>query len=227
MFHGTLDQQTASGLDTLRKRIDAAGIPSSKLDETLILATWNIREFGRRPRTPAAIHFIAEILGQFDLIAITELRDNLTDLRKVMDVLGGYWKVVFSDFNTDAAGNRERIAYLYDSRAVVFSGLVAEADPPKRKDRKTKKYVSTIEWWRSPFMASFRAGNFDFVLLTAHIRWGAGEGDRLAELTQLAEWVQNRMKEKHVFDRDIGSCPRRWCRWIEQSRPAARFQLAL
>jgi len=27
-----------------------------------------------------AIHYIAEILGQFDLIAIVELRDNLEDL---------------------------------------------------------------------------------------------------------------------------------------------------
>jgi hypothetical protein len=30
-----------------------------------------------------------------------------------------------------------------------------------------------------------------------------------------------------LFFRAVGSCPRRWCRWIEQSRPAARFQLAL
>ena len=35
-------------------------------------------------RTDAAIHYIAEILGQFDLIAIVELRDNLEDLGRAL-----------------------------------------------------------------------------------------------------------------------------------------------
>ena len=57
-----------------------AKIPSSKLDETINIALWNIREFGRVRRTDAAIHYIAEIIGQFDLDAIVELRYNLVDL---------------------------------------------------------------------------------------------------------------------------------------------------
>lgn len=79
MFHGKkISAQIAEGLQELRTRIDAAKVPSSKLDETLNLATWNIREFGKRRRSKAAIHYIAEILGQFDLISIVELRDDLT-----------------------------------------------------------------------------------------------------------------------------------------------------
>ena len=79
MFHGRLNEATATGLKKLRARIDEAAIPSSRLAETIILATWNIREFGRRRRSARAIHYIAEILGQFDLIAITEglYRPNL------------------------------------------------------------------------------------------------------------------------------------------------------
>ena len=50
MFHGKISAQIAEGLQKLRKRIDAAKIPSSKLDETLNLATCNIREFGKRRR---------------------------------------------------------------------------------------------------------------------------------------------------------------------------------
>ena len=52
------------------ERIAAAAIPSSKLDESLNIATWNIREFGRRPRLDASLHYIAEIIGQFDLVAV-------------------------------------------------------------------------------------------------------------------------------------------------------------
>ena len=207
MFHGKLKPEIVKGIKVLRERIENANIPPSILDETLNLATWNIREFGRlrnrKRRSETAIHYIAEILSQFDLISITEVRDDLTDLSRVMTILGPYWHVVFSDFNTDPAGNRERIAYLYDKRAVTFTGLAAEADPPRKKNRKTGEYEPEITWWRSPFMASFSSGNFDFILLTAHIRWGDSNASRIPPLKHLAEWIEKRRKEKHVVDKDI------------------------
>ena len=202
MRHGPIDQATARGLRVLRDRIDAAGIPSSRLDENIILATWNIREFGRKARLEPSIHFIAEILGQFDLIAITEVRDDLSDLDRVVAILGPYWRVVFSDFIADRGGNRERVAYLYDERAVTFTGLAAEADPPRRKNA-AGEYVAQIDWWRAPYIASFQAGDFDFVLLTVHIRWGAGSAARVGPLKTLAEWVTKRRKDRHSVDQDI------------------------
>ncbi|WP_299623544.1 endonuclease/exonuclease/phosphatase family protein [Pelagibius sp.] len=207
MFHGDIEPHVARGLQILRERIDEEGIPPSKLDESLNIATWNIRDFGKEKsgnlRSEAAIHYIAEIMYQFDLIAITELRDNLSDLRRVMDILGPYWQVVFSDFNSDRAGNRERVGYLFDKRAAVFTGLAAEAEPPRKKNPETGDYESTIEWWRSPYMASFRAGNFDFTLLTAHIRWGSGASARIKPLKTLAKWIDKRQRDRHVFDKDI------------------------
>ena len=207
MFHGSVTPEIARGLKILRKRIGEAVIPPSTLDETLNLATWNIREFGRkrnnRRRSQAAIHYIAEILSQFDLIGITEVRDDLTDLGRVMDILGPYWRAVFSDFNADPAGNRERMAYLYDKRAVAFTGLAAEADPPRKKNRKTGEYESLITWWRSPYIASFRAGNFDFILISVHVRWGDHAKDRILPLELLAKWIDKRRRDKHVVDKDI------------------------
>jgi endonuclease/exonuclease/phosphatase family metal-dependent hydrolase len=211
MHHGSISKNIAKGLDVLRKRIEAAKIPSSSLDETLNLATWNVREFGRRTRKQAAIHLIAEIMGQFDLISVVELRDNVKDLQRVLQILGPYWHVVYSDFNRDRAGNRERIAYVYDKRAVAFTGLSAEADPYRKKTKvkikgkEVSEYRSEITWWRSPFMASFRAGDFDFVAITAHIRWdkAGGLASRQRELQLLAEWVDKRSKEKHAVDKDV------------------------
>ena len=201
MRHGSISADVARGLVELRKRIDAHEIPSSKLDESLNFATWNIREFGKRSRMPIAIHYIAEILNQFDLIAITEVRSNLDDLLKVLKILGPYWDFVFSDYGMDRAGNQERIAYVFDKRMVRFTGLAAEADPPRKK--KGGKYVSEFTWWRSPYMASFRAGNFDFIVLTVHIRWGEREADRIAPLRGLADWVHKRRKDKYVVDKDF------------------------
>ena len=203
MFHGNVSNEIARGLQELRMRINKARIPSSILDETINIATWNIRDFGKRRRRKAAIHYIAEILDQFDLIAITEVRDNLTDLYRVLEILGPYWRVVFSDFIRDPGGNKERVAYMYDKRAVTFTGLAAEADAPRKKDRGTGEWLSSISWWRKPFIASFRAGNFDFVAIAAHIRWGSGDKARVTPLQLLADWVDERQKEKHLLDKDI------------------------
>ena len=208
MRHGKVDKKLIKGILELRRRIEKAKIPPSILDESINIATWNIREFGKRRREKASIHYIAEILYQFDLIAITELRDNMKDLKRVMELLGSYWQVVYSDFVPDRAGNKERIAYLFDKRAVAFTGLAAEADPPRKKDKKSGKYLEENTWWRSPYMASFKAGSFDFILLTTHIRWGSGskkqsEGDRENALKHLAEWVDKRIKEKNLKEKDI------------------------
>jgi hypothetical protein len=201
MFHGKVSPEIASGLKVLRKRIEAAKIPSSRLDETLNIATWNIREFGRKRRSQAAIHYIAEILGQFDVVSMVELRDDLSDLGRVLPILGPYWSVVYSDALRDAGGNRERIAFLYDKRAAVFTGFAAAANPPRARTG-NGEYLPAFTWWRQPYMASFSAGNFDFVLLAAHIQWGTSEG-RLKELTSLAEWVDLKRNEANVEDRDL------------------------
>ena len=201
MFHGNINLATALGLKELQSRIAAAKIPPSKLDETLNLATWNVRDFGKKRRRPESLHFIAEILGQFDLIALVELRDNLTDFHEVLSYLGPSWKAIFSDYDLDAGGNRERLAYLYDTRAVRFTGLASEAGEPRRKVN--GEYLPELSFWRSPFLCSFQAGDFDFILLSAHLRWGDSEAERQNELQLLADWVDKRVKERHGWDRDI------------------------
>lgn len=186
----TVSRDVAAGLKVLKDRIAAANIPSSKLDETFNLATWNIREFGKQRRSNPAVHYIAEILGQFDLISVVELRDNLRDLARVLEILGPYWRAVYSDAVLDAGGNRERTAFLYDKRMIAFNGLASAAFA--RRTKQGTEWIPDFNWWRPPYMASFRAGNFDFVVLTTHIRWGDSEEGRIPELRALAEWVSDR-----------------------------------
>lgn len=202
MHHGDISIEIAKGLKELRKRIAKSKIPSSELDETLNLATWNIRHFGRTPRKQASLHYIAEILGQFDLIAITELSENLSDLGKVLRILGPYWRAVYSDAVPDRGGNGERMAYVFDKRAVAFTGLAAEADA-KRVKKKSGEWIPRSSWWRSPYISSFRSGNFDFVLIMAHIRWGKKTRDREKPLKLLADWVEDRRNNKFTTDEDI------------------------
>lgn len=203
MHYSNAAPHIAQGLQVLRERIDTEQIPPSQLDETLNVATWNIREFGRNPRLEASIYYIAEIINQFDLVALTEVRDNLGDLKRVMDLLGSYWDVVFCDFTGDRGGNSERIAYLFDTRMIVFTGLAAEADPPRTKNRETGEWEARFTWWRPPYMASFSAGSFDFVVITAHMRWGNSLDQRINALGEFAEWVKKRRRARFATDHDF------------------------
>jgi endonuclease/exonuclease/phosphatase family metal-dependent hydrolase len=200
MHHGPVSPEIAAGLLALKKRIDAAKIPSSKLDETVNVAVWNIREFGRVARTKA-LHYIAEIIGQFDLVAIVELRNDLSDLSEVMRYLGDSWKVVFSDWSDDRGGNDERTAFLFDRRAVTHNGLAAEVDAPRVK--KGNEWVTEGSFWRAPYLCSFRAGNFDFLALAMHARWDDSEEARRDELQRLSNWIERRFESKYVEDHDL------------------------
>ncbi len=201
MHHGDVSPEIAAGLLALKTRIEAAKIPPSQLDQTINVAVWNIREFGRKRRTLPALHYIAEILGQFDLIALVELRDDLSDFGRVCDFLGPSWDLVYSDWMSDSGGNRERTGFLYDRRAVTFNGLAAEIDAPRGK--KGTEYLATQSFWRAPYMCSFRAGNFDFVAVATHARWGDSIAGREAELGMLADWIDQRLKDKSVEDSDL------------------------
>ena len=201
IHHGEVSPQIAQGLLALKTRIAAAKIPPSKLDETINVAVWNIREFGKVRRTGAAIHYIAEILGQFDLVALVELRSDLTDLGRVLPILGPSWDVVYSDWIDDAGGNKEHAAFLFDSRAVTFNGLAAEVDTPRGK--KETEYLATQSFWRAPYMCSFRAGNFDFIAIATHTRWGDRIERRQAELQMLADWIDTRFENTFVEDHDL------------------------
>ena len=201
MHHGPVSAELAKGLLALKERIAAARIPPSQIDETINVAVWNIREFGKVRRTLPAIHYIAEILGQFDLIAIVELRKNLDDLGRVAPFLGPTWDIVYSDWIEDAGGNDERIAFLFDRRAVTFNGLAAEIDATRLKT--ASEWLAQKSFWRAPYMASFRSGNFDFIVIATHTRWGDSTAARQAELQLLADWIDVRFKSEFVEDNDL------------------------
>src|SRR5689334_939138 len=96
--------ETRVGMDLLRARIRRANVPAAT-PENLRLATWNIRLLGKGHRFDESIRMIARIIRCFDLVAIVELQDDMTDMRRVLAELGPHWKIVFSDYLLDAGGN--------------------------------------------------------------------------------------------------------------------------
>ena len=76
-----------------------------------------------------------------------------------------------------------------------------------KRVKKTGEFRATHEWWRSPYLVSFKAGQFDFMMLAAHVKWGSKEKidieRRRIALEKLADWVKKRREQEHVKDKDI------------------------
>ena len=61
---------------------------SRKLNENLIIASWNIKHFSNR-HTNRAIQQIADIYERFDLIALQEVKTDLRGLQRLQQRLPG------------------------------------------------------------------------------------------------------------------------------------------
>lgn len=181
-------QRVVEGLQRLRAAL-SADIPMRTATETLLLATWNIREldsgkYGFRNDEP--YYYMAEILSRFDLIAIQEVRDGLYPLQKLQRLLGSWWDFLVTDVTLGASGNSERMAYLYDRRKIKFTGLAAELVLPKARGQEN----APLQLARSPYVAGFQAGWAYLTLATVHIYYGksvAVDERRLAEITAFSK----------------------------------------
>ena len=99
-------KRTAERLLKLRRQLASEGPPRKGLD-TLLLATWNIREFDSPAygqRLPESLFYIAEIISHFDLVAIQEVRDDLSALEKIKQMLGTTWHYIATDVTEGKAG---------------------------------------------------------------------------------------------------------------------------
>ncbi len=172
-------KRTIERLLALRRQLEESKIPTRSLQGNLLLATWNIREFDSPAygeRLSEAFYYIAEIIARFDLVALQEVRKDLKALGRLMSILGGHWKYIVTDVNEGMPGNKERIAFLYDSRKVKFGGLASELvlPPIKLKDANNKNiYQPAKQIARTPFLCGFRAGWTRFMLCTVHVLYGS------------------------------------------------------
>lgn len=183
-------KRTVDGLKRLRPAL-ATAIPARTATDTLLLATWNIREFDSGKygfRSDEPYYYIAEILSRFDLIAIQEVRDGLYPIQKLQKLLGSWWDFIVTDVTLGTSGNSERMAYLFDRRKVSFTGLAAELVLPKDNGAKSEP----VQMARSPYIAGFRAGWAYLTLATVHIYYGKGiavDPRRLAEITAFSKTI--------------------------------------
>lgn len=219
-------ERCAERLIAIRKRLEP--LRARKKDTSLLLATWNIRDFdsnkfGFGPRLPETFYYIAEMISHFDLVAIQEVNRDLTALEKVMRILGREWDYIATDTTTGAGGNSERMAFVYNTEKVWFRKIAGEivlpdgqlivAPEKKNKAAADQEYIEPkteemrYQFARTPFLVAFQSGWFRFSLCTVHIYFGADSGAQLErrvnEIKQLVHFFAERQDKdsKQELDR--------------------------
>jgi endonuclease/exonuclease/phosphatase family metal-dependent hydrolase len=185
-------ERAARGLLKLRNQLRRE-LPPRNLDESLLLASWNLREFGRNqkygPRMPEAIQYIAEVMAHFDLIAVQEIHQNLGDLVRLMQTLGPWWTYIVTDVTPGRSGNQERMAFVFDTRKIIFDHLAGELVLPQQGKLQRQQPA------RSPFICAFRAGWRRVSVCCVHIYYGTkdpNDPSRVAEIDAIAGLLAKR-----------------------------------
>jgi len=177
----------------LRAQLDRQ-IPAKTATDTLLLATWNIRKFGDNRRTES-LHYLAEIIGRFDLVAIQEVSNSMEGLEKLIAILGPNWDYIVTDSTEGTAGVGERMAFVFDRCKVFFRKMAGEIVLPDDK-LVDKKW----QFARTPFSVAFQAGWFRFILTTVHVYYGTSEREndrRVKEIDAIAAFLKKRADKEN------------------------------
>ncbi|EGB14958.1 Endonuclease/exonuclease/phosphatase [Pseudodesulfovibrio mercurii] len=197
-------RRTVDGLRCLRKLIGEA-MPEPSLHDTLVLGTWNIRNFddnrfGHGPRIREAMYFLAETISAFDVLAVQELCRDLGPLRQLMRLLGPQYDYIVTDVAEQDGGNRERLGFIYNRAKVRFKGVAGEMVLPVRD--LIEHGDAHLQPARSPFGCEFQAGWFRFLFTTVHIYFGKeSQGSpeyarRVAEIDAVAANIAARAEKE-------------------------------
>jgi len=176
----------------LRTLLDREIPPKTALD-TLLLATWNIRKFGDN-RLSESLHYLAEIISRFDLIAVQEVSSSLEGLQKLVALLGHNWDYIVTDSTEGRSGGSERMAFIYDRCKVFFRKMSGEVVLPANK-----LIHQELQFARTPYSVAFQAGWFQFVLTTVHIYYGTTKKNdprRVEEIAAISDFLKKRAKKE-------------------------------
>jgi endonuclease/exonuclease/phosphatase family metal-dependent hydrolase len=180
-------------------------IPKKSRDK-LLVATWNIANLGVQDRLDSDYALMAEIIGWFDLVAVQEVNDNLRGIEAIHSRLPARYDLLFSD----ASGNRERQAFLFDTRRVrrlreVGRLSIPPSDLGKIKVPDTPTAFPGFD--RGPYLASFESGAFRFSLLNVHLFFGSTDpadiDRRTLETFAVAWWADQKHRDKSSYVPEI------------------------
>ena len=189
----------------LRQHKKVRAIPKREQGK-LLVATWNIANLGAQHRRDQDLSIIAEVVSWFDIIAVQECRENFGDLFDIQKKLPKSYRIIMSD----ASGNNERMAFLYDSRKLAALEEIGEiAFPPSYlKSIKLPGIDAQFNGFdRTPYLAAFSVGGTSVMFVNVHLYFGdesaASMARRSLETFAVAKWADLRKKSPYSFTREL------------------------
>jgi endonuclease/exonuclease/phosphatase family metal-dependent hydrolase len=186
-------------LKSLGRALDT--VVPRKSEGNLLIGTWNLRRFGSLTlkwtagdrdspkRDLAALRAICEIISRFDVMAIQEVTGDLRALRALMNYLMPDWSFLMTDMTLGAAGNSERMAFVFDNSRLNPSGLACELVVPPEWMNDVSPDALKTQFARSPYAVSFIRKKETFILTVLHVTYGQGAASRIPELHGIARWM--------------------------------------
>ena len=199
-------QRAAQGLLSLRGQLEE--LPKKVLAPAFLIGTWNLREFDNKKyghRMKESYLYIAEIISHFDIVALQEIRSDLHALKELKKILGPSWQYLVAPVTYGPSGNHERLAFMYDTRKIQFSGIAGNIVLPPIKQI-SGGFEPSPQLARTPYWAGFQIGNFKFILCTVHIIYGtssATDPRRLQEIRSLLTFMNKRTRDKTLWSNNI------------------------
>jgi endonuclease/exonuclease/phosphatase family metal-dependent hydrolase len=178
------------------------------------VGTWNIRALGGLTekwrseeddepiRDLFDVRCIAEIVSRFDVVAIQEVRGNLTALQTLLAALGPNWATIMTDVTRGKAGNNERMAFAFDLRRVRPSGLAGELVVAIETGTSVTASGLDRQFARTPYAASFAVDRLQLTLITLHVLYG-DETARADELREIAAWLAGWAREEQHWNQNL------------------------
>jgi len=200
------DYDTAAERKALRRWRDTKpgrAIPKKAADR-LLIATWNIANLGAQKRRPADFALLAEVVSWFDLVAVQEVKNDRNGLDQLLAALPKSWRAIYSD----AAGNDERMAYLYNSgkvKAREFVGEIAVAPADLKNVKLPEATLARFDGFdRNPYIVAFESAKVLLCLVNVHLYYGKATSKaalerRALEAYAVARWCERESKSKHAL----------------------------
>jgi endonuclease/exonuclease/phosphatase family metal-dependent hydrolase len=147
---------------------------------------------------------IAQVIARFDVVALVEVKRDLSALRLLRDILGPRWAFIVSDVTEGKPGNSERLGYIFDTRRVRSSGLVGELVIPD-EELEDARAILQRQFVRTPYTVSFQAREKGFTLVTLHVIFGTQRTPevRTPEIARFAQWLREHAEDPDDFNRNM------------------------
>ena len=138
-------------------------------NETIRIASFNIQVFGQSKSSKTEVmDYLSQIACDFDVMAVQEFRDSTAldnpskehaseiYLDLINEVCESTYEIILSE-RLGRTSSKEQYAFFYNTSTIDFID-----------DFQFEDVGDLFE--REPYMAHFKAGNFDFVLINNHIK---------------------------------------------------------